>query len=69
MTDAGGVVSESDETNNELTKTATVSKEAISSSSGGSGSSGSSRSSAGSGTTSKEPVNNVDARSFPPGTL
>ena len=62
VTDAGGVVSESDETNNELTKTATVSKEAISSSSGGSGSSGSSRSSAGSGTTSKEPVNNVDAK-------
>ncbi len=62
IVDAGSVISESDETNNELTKTATVSKETVSSGSGGGGSSGSSSSSAGSGSTSKEPVSNVDAK-------
>jgi PGF-pre-PGF domain-containing protein len=62
IVDAGSVISESDETNNELTKTATVSKETVSSGSGGGGSSGSSSNSAGSGSTSKEPVSNVDAK-------
>jgi PGF-pre-PGF domain-containing protein len=69
ISDATEVVSESDETNNELTKTATISKETGSSNSGGSGSSssssrssGSSSSSAGSSIISKEPLSNVEAR-------
>jgi PGF-pre-PGF domain-containing protein len=70
IVDATGVISESDETNNELTKTATVSKETVSSSSGGdessspssSGGSGSSGGSAGSSIISKEPLSNVEAR-------
>ena len=66
IVDSGSIISESDETNNEHTKIATVSKETVSSGSGGSGggsrSSGSSSSSAGSGTNSKEPVSNVDAK-------
>jgi PGF-pre-PGF domain-containing protein len=67
IVDANDIVSEAEENNNELIKTATVSKETASSSSGGDGSSGSSSSgssgsSAGSGTTSKEPVSNIDAK-------
>ncbi|HWQ48313.1 MAG TPA: PGF-pre-PGF domain-containing protein, partial [Methanosarcina sp.] len=74
IVDAGNVVSESDETNNEFTKTATVYKETVSSDDGGSGSSGSSSSDSGSESSgssssssggaslSKEPVDNVDAK-------
>ena len=83
IVDSRRVISESNETNNEFTKTANVSKEKISdsggesgssdssnsggggsssSSSGGGRSSSSSSSSAGSGTTSKEPASNVDAK-------
>ncbi len=72
--DTGNVVSESDETNNGFTKTATVYKETVSSNEGGSESSGyssnssgskssgSSSSSSGGVSLSKEPVSNVDAK-------
>ncbi|AKB52780.1 hypothetical protein MSBRW_3527 [Methanosarcina barkeri str. Wiesmoor] len=72
--DTGSVVSESNETNNEFTKTATIYKETVSSDDGGSGSSGSSgsdsgskslgssSSSSGGASLSKEPVSNVDAK-------
>ena len=74
IVDSGSIVSESDETNNEFTKTATVYKETVSSNSGGSGSSESSSSSSGSGSSGssssssgggmafKEPGSNVDAK-------
>ncbi|MGB9941011.1 CARDB domain-containing protein [Methanosarcina sp.] len=62
IVDAEGIISETEETNNEFTRTVTVSKETVPSSSGGGGSSRSSSSSAGSGTTSKEPVSNIDAK-------
>jgi PGF-pre-PGF domain-containing protein/uncharacterized repeat protein (TIGR01451 family) len=72
--DAESAISESDETNNEFTKTATVYKETVSSDDGGSGSSGSSSSDSGSESSgssssssggislSKEPVSNVNAK-------
>ncbi|RXA20419.1 PGF-pre-PGF domain-containing protein [Methanosarcina sp. MSH10X1] len=60
--DAGGVVSENNESNNELTKTLTVSKETISGGSGGGGRPRSSGSSGGGGTASKEPASNVDVK-------
>jgi len=62
IVDAEGIISETEETNNEFTRTVTVSKEIVPSNSGGGGSSRSSSSSAGSGTTSKEPVSNIDAK-------
>jgi len=79
--DSGSVVSESDETNNEFTKTATVYKETVSSDDGGSGSSGSSGSDSGSKSSgsssggsggaslSKEPVSNVEAKELATGNV
>ncbi len=79
--DSGSIVSESDETNNEFTKTATVYKETVSSDDGGSESSGSSSSSSGSKSSgssssssggvslSKEPVSNVEAKELASGNV
>lgn len=75
IVDATGVVSEAEENNNELIKTATISKgtvssnseeskEIVSSSSEESGSSEISSSSEGSNIISKEPLSNIDARDF-----
>ncbi len=62
IVDAQGVIPETEETNNEFIKTATVYLDTGSSSGGGGGSSHSSRASTGSSATSKEPVSNVDAK-------
>ncbi|AKB49226.1 hypothetical protein MSKOL_3449 [Methanosarcina sp. Kolksee] len=79
--DSGSVVSESNETNNEFTKTATVYKETVSSDDGGSESSGSSSSGSGSKSSgsssggsggvslSKEPVSNVEAKELATGNV
>jgi len=79
--DSGSVVSESNETNNEFTKTATVYKETVSSDDGGSESSGSSSSDSGSKSSgsssggsggvslSKEPVSNVEAKELATGNV
>ncbi|WP_170943129.1 PGF-pre-PGF domain-containing protein [Methanosarcina spelaei] len=82
--DVENIISESDETNNEFTKTATVYKKTVSSDSGndsgnessgssssdsGSKSSGSSSSSSGGAILSKEPVSNVEAKELATGNV
>jgi PGF-pre-PGF domain-containing protein len=82
--DVENIISESDETNNEFTKTATVYKKTVSSDSGndsgnessgssssdsGSKSSGSSSSSSGGAILSKEPVSNVEAKELATGNI
>jgi len=62
IVDAEGIIPETEETNNEYIKTATVYLDTGSSSGGRNGHSRSSRSSSGSNDISKEPISNVDAK-------
>jgi PGF-pre-PGF domain-containing protein len=61
IVDSGNTVPESSETNNEITKTVTVSEETVVTSSGGGGGSSSSSSSSSSGG-SKEPAKNIEVK-------